>query len=144
MNLRCPCPHCHQPIQIDLQWPGQEPQCPHCDKALFQNATQAFIQNKKLDQCPLCGASHLFRRKDFNQKLGLGMIVLGVVGAYFTYGISLLIVTLIDWFLFRRVGELGSCYQCQAEFRKSSLIQSLDPFDLEISDYYRNLVRKDP
>jgi len=143
MNLRCSCPHCQQSLDITFNWPSEEPQCSFCHQKLFLNATDLFIQNKKLDQCPLCGASHLFKRKDFNQKLGLGLIVLGILGAYFTYGISLLAVTLIDWILFRRIGELGSCYQCKAEWRDSPLIEHLAPFDLEISDYYRNLLRKE-
>lgn len=142
MNLRSFCPYCQQDMDLTFDWPLEAPQCPHCQKNVFQNATDLFSHNKKLDQCPLCGASHLFKRKDFNQKLGIGLIVLGVLGAYFTYGLSLLLVTLMDWFLFRRVGELGSCYQCKAEFRDSPLLESLIPFDLEISDYYRNLVRK--
>ena len=81
----------------------------------------------------------MYRRKDFNQKLGILLVVVGVLLAYFTYGLSLLGVTLIDFFLFRKVREVGICYQCHAEFRKSLLIDQLVPFDLELFDYYRNL-----
>jgi hypothetical protein len=68
----------------------------------------------------------------------------GVALAYFTYGLSLLVVTLIDFFLVRRVREVGVCYQCQAEFRKSDLVDALKPFDLELFDYYRNLRERLP
>ncbi|NBV51846.1 hypothetical protein EBR78_11600, partial [bacterium] len=82
---------------------------------------------------------HLYQRKDFNQKLGIGLIVLGVVLAYFTYGLSLLLVTGIDWWLSKRIPPMGACYRCKSEFRNSKLIRSMEPFNLQLYDYYRNL-----
>jgi len=142
MKLHGQCHQCQHLTSLELSWPLTSRLCPHCKEELLQSPTQQFIEAKKLDQCPLCGASHLFRRKDFNQKLGVALICAGVAGAYFTYGLSLLAVTLVDWLLFQRIGEVGICYQCDSQFRNSPLIESLEPFNLQIFDYYRNLKNK--
>lgn len=65
--------------------------------------------------------------------------MLGVALAYFTYGASLLVVTLIDWLLYRQVQEIGCCYTCGSVFRHSAKIRQLDPFSLGLHDYYKNL-----
>lgn len=87
----------------------------------------------------MCGAAHLYRQKDFNRKWGLALVALGVIFAYWTYGISLVVVTLLDWVISRRVKEVATCYRCQVVFRDTPLIADVAPFDLELQDYYRNL-----
>lgn len=140
MEVSAQCPHCQSHQKQLLEFPLQElPYCVSCKKNLFPHPTHNFKKEAYLDQCPLCGSAHVFRRKDFNQKLGVALIVLGVALAYFTYGVSLLVVTLIDFFLFRRIKEVGICYQCQAEFRNHAPLVNLPAFDLELHDYYQNL-----
>jgi predicted amidophosphoribosyltransferase len=144
MELKLSCPQCKNKQKRVLSWPLGTVVCEGCKKPLLEHSTEALLNQKRIDQCPVCGAAHLYRRKDFNQRLGILLVVVGVVLAYFTYGLSLLVVTLIDFFLVRRVREVGVCYQCQAEFRKSDLVDSLKPFDLELFDYYRNLRERLP
>lgn len=139
MQITASCPTCSSLQTMEFLGAQSVCKCSGCAGDLLPHATPGFLENKSLTQCPLCGAAHLYRRKDFNQKLGIGLIVLGVALAYFTYGISLLLVTLIDFFLFKRIKEVGVCYQCGALFRQSSLIASLEPFNLQLFDYYRNL-----
>jgi len=97
MEVTAKCPKCHN-WQVFTPPPDA---CPKCGGALMAHRTEAF------DQCPVCGAAHLYRQKDFNRKLGVGLVVIGVILAYWTYGLSLLAVTLIDWLLVRRVGQVG-------------------------------------
>lgn len=139
MKIQALCPHCKKWISNEFAFPSSEFRCPQCQNDLFLFKTDSFVTGKKLEQCPSCGASHLYRRKDFNQKTGIALVALGVALAYFTYGISLLMVTLIDFFLFRKIKEMGTCYQCKLEIRQSELIKTLEPFNLQILDYYKNL-----
>ncbi len=133
MEIQAVCPHCKK-VGV-AHWKEKENIfCPLCQHPWLEFVTEKFI-----DQCAMCGAAHLYRQKDFNRKLGVGLVVLGVAFAYFTYGISLLVVTLVDWLLFKRVGEVGCCYRCNTQYRKSSRIDEMAPFDLELQDYYRNL-----
>lgn len=143
MEVQAHCPSCSHSFSGVLVFPAPKLDCPSCSKEALKHPTQSFFQGERLNQCPFCGCSHLYRRKDFSQKWGIGLVVLGVVLAYYTYGISLLVVTLIDFFLFRRTQELGICYQCKSEFRNSALIAKLEPFDLQLFDYYRSLTVRD-
>ena len=128
------CPFCKAGLEVD----AASPLCPSCKKNIFPDATDSFHATGELVQCPLCGCTHLYRQKDFNRNLGLALLVVGVALAYWTYGISLLVVTVIDFLLFRMVRECGCCYQCFAVFRESPAIEKLEPFNLILHDHYKN------
>ncbi len=132
MECTAACPHCelHQIFELE-----RLVACRNCQKKLVPN----LVEESPLSQCPLCGSSHLYRQKDFNRSLGIALVIVGIAFAYFTYGLSLIVVTILDWFLYKKVGEVGSCYRCHAQFRKSALIANLDPFNLSLFDYYKNL-----
>jgi hypothetical protein len=131
MEISVSCAKCGARLE------GAPPNADHCGEPLFPYATERFLKEGKLNQCPHCGAAHLYRQKDFNRRLGIALVVVGVLLAWWTYGISLLLVTVIDWWLYRRVGDVGCCYQCTTQFRGPP-VASLEPFNLELHDYYRS------
>jgi len=132
------CPHCksYQDFSIEI---FQEQLCTQCSKDIFPNATDIFKSNFELNQCPHCGAAHVYRQKDFNRKLGISLLIIGIGLSFYTYGISLLLVTVVDWLLYKKVGEVGCCYLCESQFRNSYVVTKLEPFDLELYDYYQNI-----
>lgn len=132
------CPHCK--TYQDFSIPRfQERLCAQCEKNIFPNATDIFKSRFELNQCPHCGAAHVYRQKDFNRKLGITLLIIGIGLSFYTYGISLLLVTIIDWLLYKKVGEVGCCYLCESQFRTSPEVKKLEPFDLELYDYYQNI-----
>ncbi len=138
LEINAKCPHCHQ--RIELFYDGvAEPKCPECQQGYLPHVTDDLRESQLLTQCAVCGCSDLYRQKDFNRKIGVGLIVVGVCLAFFTYGISLLIVTLIDWALVRKVNEVGLCYLCHAAYRSSDIVGRLPVFDLVLHDHYRNV-----
>ncbi len=139
MNIQTNCFECHNRVEFWI--PGSAGLCSFCAKNLILFPTEKFSHDQTLDQCPICGCAHLFKQKDFNRTLGLIILLLGIIPAYFTYGISLLIVTLIDWYLYSRVEEVGCCYQCGSVYRSHLTILKLPPFELQLSDYYASLKR---
>lgn len=138
MEIQTQCPHCAAEILQTLSIENSAPVCPHCQKPFLDYVTPAFQTSLTLDQCPRCGCPHVYQDKDFNKKWGLFLVVLGVAGAFFTYGLSLVFVTLIDWVLARRIKNMGLCYQCETKFRGQA-VETLPKFDLELFDYYRNV-----
>lgn len=134
MEILVECPRCRSRLEVS------DRTSQHCGETLFPNATDRFKREGFLNQCPACGADHLYRQKDFNRKLGIGLVVVGIFFAWWTYGLSLLFVTIVDWWLYRRVGEVGCCYQCPTQFRGSE-VAGLPAFDLELHDYYRSRSR---
>jgi hypothetical protein len=131
MEISVDCPRCQTRLEVT------DHQAEHCGQTLFPNATDRFIEAGFLNQCPACGAAHLYRQKDFNRRLGVALVLIGITLAWWTYGISLVVVTLVDWALYRAVGEVGCCYACTTQFRGPE-IAILEPFNLELNDYYRS------
>jgi len=142
LQAAIPCPACG--VLEEISWkPGTtSPTCGACDKPLFPEATDAFLSDGTLDQCPACGCAHLFRQKDFNRALGVGLVVVGIALAGFTYGISLVIVAAIDLAIYRLVGEVACCYRCGGQFRGLPRMGDVPPFQLPLHDYYRNLTAR--
>ncbi len=87
--------------------------CPHCRFAWgkVKNVDDVF------DYCPMCDCRQFYLSKDFNQFLGCGIMALGIVLVPWSYGISLPVFALVDWFLHRRVPTIINCYRCGCEFR---------------------------
>ena len=138
MEIVGSCPRCQKEIDVPYFPRERTPRCSHCRGVIFIHATDDFLEKGTFDQCSLCGASHLYRQRDFNHRLGMGIVVVGVLFSYFTYGLSLLIATLVDWTLYRAVGEVVCCYQCHAVFRGFAKIAEVEPFNLVFHDFYRN------
>jgi predicted RNA-binding Zn-ribbon protein involved in translation (DUF1610 family) len=138
MDFSTFCPHCnkHQEYSLSAFTPRS---CAPCSQDLFPLASDTFKEDFTFNQCPHCGADHLYRQKDFNRKVGISLLAVGIVFSYWTYGLSLLAVTLLDGWLYRKVGDVGCCYRCHSQFRNDSQVSLIPVFDLELFDYYQNL-----
>jgi len=110
---------------------------PHSKQA---PATAALVQ------CPKCGCRDLFVRKDFPQKVGLGLVVIAAIAFLvlaamprtFYIGVWILIgVTLIDALLFLVVGKVTACYRCREEFRNVPINPLHKGFELAVAEKYR-------
>jgi hypothetical protein len=139
MLIESKCQSCGARTEYPFDLGDKNHSCKSCNQPQIHYATEKFLTDHTLNQCPCCGSTHLYKQKDFNKNIGVGLIVVGVLLAYFTYGLSLVAVTLIDWLLTRYVGQVGVCYQCHAQFRKSPQIERLESFNLSLFDYYKNL-----
>ena len=53
----------------------------------------------------MCGCQNLYRKKDFNQVIGCLIILIGAILVPWTYGLSLIIISLVDFLLYRRVKD---------------------------------------
>jgi hypothetical protein len=84
--------------------------------------------------CAACGHDQLYFQKDFNRKTGIALVVLGSIFVPWTYGLSLLGVTILDYIVWRMVKDVIVCYQCQAVHRGYPSNPSIKPFDLVIHD----------
>ena len=137
MNILVLCKSCSKNSETHVNFPIEKRYYCACKKELFLHATDVFKQKALLNQCPQCGCEHLYKQRDFNRTLGVLLIVVGVILSFYTYGISLLLVTLIDFILYRKVKNVGLCYQCHSQFRGTS-IEHLPEFNLSYHDYYKN------
>ena len=106
----------------------------NCKHGIDQLAWDSYNEFKK---CPACSGSHFYREKDFNRLLGCGIIIFGILLVPFTYGISLAIVALVDWFLYSRIQDTIVCYNWQGEFFGiNSIPENITSFDHHIAELY--------
>ncbi|MFQ6674719.1 MAG: hypothetical protein ACE5LH_00090 [Fidelibacterota bacterium] len=112
--------------------------CPHCGKERVTVSSSEWT----FSRCPHCRTRKFYRRKDFNQVLGCLIVLLGAVLVPFTYGVSLPVLILADWILYRRVPDVVVCYRCGAEFRGfRSVPETIGKFDHHTAELYETETR---
>lgn len=87
-----------------------------------------------IDRCAACGHDQLYFQKDFNRRTGIALVVAGSIFVPWTYGLSLLAVTILDYVVWRMVKDVVVCYRCQAVHRGYPPNPAIAPFDLVTHD----------
>jgi len=99
------------------RWESLDPLvCPACRRPI-RTYVDEQAKHLELEHCLVCECKQLFTQKSFNRNLGLGIVVVGIILSFWTYGISLLVVAAIDFFLYKMLPPMLVCYACDAEFR---------------------------
>ena len=117
------CPQCKTYQQISVT-DNQDLICPQCQNKWGKVAEIAKI----FDLCPCCGARQFYTSKDFNQFVGCLIMIVGIILVPWTYGLSLPVFALIDFFLAKRVPSTIICYRCATEFRNFQTQKKFKPF----------------
>jgi hypothetical protein len=90
-----------------------------------------------VERCPACGSALLYVQRDFNQRAGLAVVVVGALLAPFTpFYASLVVAVLIDAALYLLLPEITVCYRCHAHFRRFRRNPAHGPFDLHLAEQY--------
>lgn len=87
-----------------------------------------------IDRCAACAHSELYAQKDFNRTTGIALVVVGAIFVPWTWGLSLLGVTILDYVVWRIVRDVVVCYRCQAVHRGYPSNPAIKPFDLVVHD----------
>jgi len=150
VNITYACPSCEEGVRIHFDADTPELDCPHCQSAITINAgtiDKSALDGNRVKSCLVCPSTDLFVRKDFPQRLGVGLVVIGIVGSsiawyysnvLWTFGI-LFATALIDVGLYSIVGDALMCYRCQAQYRGVEGMDTHCEFDLETHEKYRQL-----
>src|SRR5688572_14910814 len=121
------CPQCEQRLG---RAEGEPPRaCEHCGAE-----TAIVAPLEKVERCAACDHDELYFQKDFNRTTGVALVAVGAVFVPWTYGISLLAVTILDYIVWRVVKDVIVCYRCQAVHRGYPPNPTLKPFDLVTHD----------
>ncbi len=105
-----------------------------CEQCGAASSVTAPPPETLIARCAACDHEELYFQKDFNRKTGIALVVIGSVLAPFTYFLSLVAVTLLDWTIWRMVKNVIVCYECQAVHRGYPQNPALQPFDLATHD----------
>ena len=127
------CTSCGAEAQAGLDGRGR---CGACGASPVLDVREEVRGSRLLDRCLACGSAQLYVQRDFNQKAGLAVVIVGAVLAPFTYYASLVVAALIDAGLYMLLPEITVCYRCQAHYRGFARNPSHQPFDLHIAEQY--------
>jgi NAD-dependent SIR2 family protein deacetylase len=148
MNVTYNCPACHHTTRAQLASDTAVVTCTHCRQQI--NVPDSAITGKQIHRCLVCPSTELFARKDFPQRIGVALVVIGFVGssiAWFNYQVLLsfailFITAIIDLVLYIVMGESLTCYRCHAQFRGFEEIERHGGFDLETHERYRQMAAR--
>jgi hypothetical protein len=143
LNIAFACPKCDQTTQVAFTPQTAELHCAHCDYEL--PSPEGAMQDGKLTRCLCCASEELFVRKDFSQRLGIAIIVVGFIIATIFWAnymhvatyITLFATALLDLALYFLVGNLLECYRCHAQYRGLPELEQYAPFSLEVHEKHR-------
>lgn len=148
MNVTYICLQCERTTRSEISLESSLLACNCCQhqQPMVANSleTDSDPTSSKLNRCLICGNTELFIRKDFSQRLGLLIIIIGFAASsiawyyYWTYTTYLILfgTALLDLVLYSMVGNLLHCYRCNSEFRGLHT-ESHSHFDLEVHERHR-------
>ena len=110
--------------------------CSSCGKS-YGGFVDEMGAEKRVPFCVICRCRDLYIQKDFNRKLGLGIVAVGALLAPFTKLISLLVCALIDLVLYLALPVITVCYRCHSIYRGFARNPDHEGFNLGINDRYR-------
>ena len=105
------CTQCGRTCEIDAR--QGDFSCPHC---ATRGGKIDHIETV-FDRCVICQCRQFYLVKDFNRALGCSILLVSIVLVPWTYGLSLPVLALIDWMLYKRVPTRVNCYKCDSAFR---------------------------
>jgi hypothetical protein len=143
MNVTFACPRCQQSGRVEFEATDPGFVCPNCQQELVIPA--GALVDGQLRRCLVCPSTDLFVRKDFPQRLGVGIVVVGFAISCFTWANYWLIATFVvlfataflDLLLYVTVGDALSCYRCSAIYRGCLGHERHGSFNLETHERYR-------
>lgn len=148
MRLSFTCPACQHSIRTEVADDTQALQCGRC--RWTRSVESGTVAGCRPRRCAACGAADLWRQKDFPQRLGLALVVLGAVLstiAWANYWIVsaigiLMFFALADLLLFTFMGDVLVCYRCHAKHYPAEIDPDHQRFDLELAERYRQEQRR--
>ncbi len=143
MNISYSCPKCEEFVRVEFDDETAELQCPACQHSVV--VARDAVGDGHVIRCLVCPSDELYVRKNFPQRLGLTIVVIGFMAScipwYYrnwwgTFAI-LSATALLDLLLFFLMGSLLQCYRCHAQYRGVAGLENRDAFNLEIHEKYR-------
>lgn len=133
MTVTLTCAECGSAINVYPSLAAEMAECDICKKQTPVCFDSGHMKGL-LNNCPHCKRKDFYRQKDFNRKIGVLLFVLAAILSIWTYGLSLIVLWLLDLFLFRKLPNVAICYKCNSVFRSVKNIGDIKPFNHEMND----------
>ncbi len=141
MHLTFRCPDCQSELPVTAPDAPTDVRCGGCGSIIPLSVSDDVRAGRTVDRCPVCKGGDFYRRKDFDQKRGVTVVVItGLISAGFLY-VGLVLwafgvlaaAAMIDLIVSRRIGDMTVCYRCHTEFR-GHYPRIAPDFDLHMAD----------
>lgn len=133
MMVTITCPNCGSAINVEAGKENQVAVCDVCQHKVTCHFDESHHQGI-VKSCVVCERKDFYQQKDFNRKIGVILFVIAAILSIWTYGISLVVLYLVDVFLFRKLKPIAICYKCQTIYRNAKNILEIPDFDHEMND----------
>lgn len=164
MRITYACPACQATTTLDGIETRETLDCAACGAVLPISADaiagRGTDQPARLTRCLVCPSLELFVRKDFPQRLGVAIVVLGLAASCVAWANRELVATfailfgtaLLDVTLFFLMPDCLSCYRCGARYNGAGATgkesgptaggREFGGFDLETHEKHRQIVAR--
>ncbi|HEX4348020.1 MAG TPA: hypothetical protein VHZ73_10630 [Vicinamibacterales bacterium] len=141
MDIVAICPKCDAGLPVAADEAPAAIKCGGCGKEIPLDISDALKSGTLVDRCPICDGRDFYLRKDFDPKIGLGVVIVGglISAGFYWYGKDLIAysilaaATLIDLLIYGRLSDVTICYRCHSEFRGGYPEKKVG-FDLHTAD----------
>lgn len=133
MEVTVTCKSCGSGIHVVPSSEANVTKCDVCDHEVELHFTKDH-ETGRLKTCPCCERMDFYSQKDFNRKLGAALFVIAAILSIWTYGISFIVLYLADLLLYKKLGKIAICYNCNTIFRKVRNIEEIHGFNHEMND----------
>jgi len=133
MKVQITCPECTSAINLEPTLDAQITKCDICSHELEVSFKKDHLDSH-LSSCPVCERKDFYQQKDFNRKIGVILFVIGAILVPWTYGLSLFVLWLLDYFLFSKIAMIAICYKCTTVFRDIKNMDKIGEFNHEMHD----------
>lgn len=128
------CPGCGGEAVCGLDGRGR---CARCPAEPRLELPASLRDTRVIERCPACDGPQLYVQRDFNQRAGLAVVIVGALLAPFTpYYSSLFVAAAVDALLYALLPEVTVCYRCQAHLRGFARNPGHQAFDLHVAEQY--------
>jgi len=137
------CRSCDAEIAIGPDSPT-EVTCLACQKPQTVRIPPSLRVSRIITACVACGYEELYLQKDFNRRIGVGIVAVGILFSTYFFNhrqpfsamASLVVTALIDLIIYSLVGTVTVCYSCHAVYRGFQNNPEHEVFDLKKLEKY--------
>ncbi len=138
MEINYQCPRCQWGQTAEENAIGQTLECDHCHEKI-EPGTGSFVSGtQQVERCFVCNGDQFYRQKDFNRKLGLGIIIIAAVTSILTENyLPLGVAVVVDSLIFLFLPLITICYKCKGIYRAFEPNPTHGRFELIVHDKHR-------
>ena len=133
LSAQITCPECGSSIQVYLNEKAEAAKCTVCEHEVKLHVTDDHLKDE-LFSCVVCKRKAFYHQKDFNRAVGVTLFIIAAIFVPWTYGLSLVGLWLVDFFLFRKILMIWICYKCNTIYRGAANLKEIPEFDHQLHD----------